>query len=90
MVYVTVLTVSIKVKLIAYASDNAPGLIVLVIEPVTPWHSTRGVPAIVNPVTVAVVQIVVVADEIRTNLPVPKLIVLVFALLLANMPVVNA
>jgi hypothetical protein len=79
-----------KLKLIAFASDKAPVVIVFVGPTVERQvHSTNGVPLTVNPVTVDVVQIVVVLVAVNTILPVPKLSVLVLLLLLEKITTVN-
>ena len=73
----------------ALASLKAPALIVFVTAVPPPIHSTKGVPDTVKFVIVVVTQIVAVADPLRTILPVPKLSVLAFALLLENIAAVR-
>ena len=81
--------VSNKLKLMLFASDGAPVLIVLVTAVPPPIHSTKGVPLMVRLVVVPVVQIVLVVALFNTILPVPKLIVRTLALLELNRPVVS-
>ena len=81
--------VSNKLKLILFASDGAPVLIVLVTAVPPPIHSTKGVPLMVRLVVVPVVQIVLVVALFNTILPVPKLIVRTLELLELNRPVVS-
>jgi len=88
--YVVPVTVFNKLKLIEFASVNAPVLIVFVTPVPVVTHSTKGVPATVKLVTVLVFQIVLVVALVNTILPVPKFIVRALLFVLANNPLDKA
>ncbi len=76
----------VKLKLILFASDTAPGVTVIAVDPVEVTLTTL-VPVVVNPVTLSVLHTVPVPEQLM--FPVPKAIVRVFALFEINAVVVN-
>jgi hypothetical protein len=75
----------VKLKDMDCDSDNKPGVTVDAVEPER-LIVTTGVPVMVNPVTVAVVQIVPPEEPVKVKLPVPKAMVLVLELLELKLP----